>query len=217
MSKYLKLGFHLSWISILLISLGFLSEIISENSRLMVYTGDMGRPGYSQTFYVQQGEILNREVLLAKYMAQPLAPMKSFRRGQIINHGLPTSLFHLDMLIDQAPIYFPELSIEAMETTKNKIQALADKISKDEFEDNINSIRDISKQITLLQKEVMDYENKAVNYNESQIEKFEDLSILSSNFSTRIVLIAFFINLIIFSRLQWLEYKTERRIEGLLE
>lgn len=217
MSKYLRLGFHLSWISVLLILLGFLSEIISEKTRFALYTGDLGRPGYMQSFYIQQDEIIKRELLWAKYMAQPLAPLGSFRRGNIIDRGLETSLGHLDYLIENAPTYFPELSIEAMETTKNKIQLLIDEILKDEFKDNINSIRDISNQITLLQKEVMDYENQAINYNEKLVDQYEDLSVLSRNFSTRIVLIAFFINVIIFSRLQWLEYKTERRIQGLLE
>ena len=219
MSKYLKLGFHLSWISILLIFVGFIVEVASENIRTIIYTGEEARTSFSASRYTQQKEILDREVLLARYLSQPFAPptLKSMGRNRIIDRGLFTARAHLDTVIERAPVYYPELSIEDMQTTKNRIQALIDKLTKDKFENDIESIIDASRQITVLQKEVLDYELQAASYNERVMAELGILSYQASQFSMRIVLFAFFINLIIFGRLQWLEYKTERRIQGLLE
>ena len=70
MSKYLRLGFHLSWISVLLISFGFITEIISENYRSAVTLGMINKPTWLSAPYGQQYEILNREVMLSRYMAR---------------------------------------------------------------------------------------------------------------------------------------------------
>ena len=219
MSKYLRLGFHLSWITILIIFVGFIVEVASENIRFRIYTGEVSRTSNNASRYAQQKEILDREVLLARYLSQPFAPptFKSMERTNIISRGLLTARLHIDTAIERTPVYFPELSIEDMKITKNRIQVLIDKIEKDEFENDIESITIMSRQITVLQKEVLDYELQAASYNEKVMTELEGLSHQASKLSTRIVLVAFFINLIIFGRLQWLEYKTERRIQGLLE
>ena len=219
MSKYLRLGFHLSWMTILLIFVGFIVEVASENIRFRIYTGEVSRTSNNASRYAQQKEILDREVLLARYLSQPFAPptFKSMERQKIIDRGLPTARLHINTVIERAPVYFPELSVEDMKTTKNRIQALIDKLEKDELKYDIKSTTIISRQITVLQKEVLDYELQAASYNERVMAELGILSYQASQFSMRIVLFAFFINLIIFGRLQWLEYKTERRIQGLLE
>jgi len=217
MNKYLRLGFHLSWISVLLVSLSFIFELISENYRSAVFQAYVNRPSWVAGFYGQQEEIQDRQVLLSSYIAQPLQAPHKYRRMRIINFGSHTSLIHINYLIEEIAPYYSEISIEDLERTKNKIQMLIDKVESPDFDDNINSIRNINNEITLLQKEVMDYENQTFNFIESKLDDYKKYSVLFSNFSTRLVLFAFFINLIIFLRLQWLEYKTERRIQGLLD
>lgn len=104
MSKYLSLGFHLSWVAILLIAVGFMVEVMAENMRLRVYVGEVGRAFNISARYVMQEEILNREVLMGRYMARPFYPptLKSTERKKIIAQGLATARYSLVLLIEGA-------------------------------------------------------------------------------------------------------------------
>lgn len=217
MKKYLRIGFHLSWIAILFMSIGFVLEFASERLRINVKSGKDARASFSN--YNTHREILNREIYIAQHLAHSTNEnffLEEFSKWRIINYGIGTSLYEIDILLAQSPRFFPELNMEDLEQTKKKIVLLGERGQKlmDMSELPTDQVIELARETTEVQHEIIIYSESAFLYNERLIARSQELLSFSSFYSTRIVLVAFFLTLIIFIRLQWLEYKSERRIGG---
>ena len=218
MSKYLTLGFHLSWIAVLLVLVGFIFELSSEVIRTRLQSGDFSIPGFYSAQYVNQRAILESNLALSSYLANPFVEntnkrkeLHTMRRSFILDNGLSTSQLQLDDLIYQKS-YWPNLDMNELEQTKVELDKLVEKVFKIQYEDNIQSIKELSNESIILQKKVMGFMEEARIYNQNQINYLEELGVLSNKISTWIVLLAFFITLLVLARIQWLEYYSERRL-----
>ena len=185
--------------------------------RANITTGKNSRESFLSATENTYGEIFYRDEKISQYLSDSSSEYgleDNLLVFSILGYGTATTGLQIRSILENAPIYFPEISTEEIIELQKKNESLEAKIlEKFETKDpQMGEVIELSGEITKIQKMIMEIYQETFFYNERKMANSIEILSYSSSLSTRFVLLGFFITFIIFTRLQWLEYKSQRRI-----